>query len=68
MGPPEETAKALCQEIKRHGKQSVKIQKGTKFFEESPLEIAMDLTPGSNNMANNPKCPSTVSSYVGGFL
>jgi hypothetical protein len=63
MGPPEDAAKPLCQEIKRHGKQSVKLHKGIKFFEESPIAM----TPGSK-MANAPKCPSTVSSYVGGFL
>lgn len=63
MGPPEEAAKPLCHEIKRNGKQSVKLNKGAKYFDESPIA----LTPGSK-MANNPKCPSTVSSYVGGFL
>jgi hypothetical protein len=59
MGPPaEEAAKPS-----RNGKQSVRLEKAPKYFAESPIAM----TPGSK-MAKDPKCPSTVSSYVGGFL
>lgn len=72
MGPPMAQG---CQE-KKFGKHSVKINK-SRYFDKTPTNDECNMTPnrgtlpnqsGSNKLDNADKCPSTISSYVGGFL
>ena len=77
MGPPMTQG---CQQ-KKFGKHSVKINK-SRYFDKTPTndDNECNLTPnrgpqqnknmntGSNKIDNADKCPSTISSYVGGFL
>jgi hypothetical protein len=77
MGPPINQG---CQ-VKKYGKHSVKINKSKYFDKTPPTNDDCNHTPnrvtqnninknqsGSSKIDNGEKCPSTISSYVGGFL